>query len=206
MKKTISGFTIVELLIVIVVIAILAAISIVAYTGVQDRAHASKAASSIDAYVKILEMYKADHGVYPEPPSGDTCLGTTGMYPAGGNYLSGQCMAINSGGANVDGTVANSALAAPLQPYVSMLPDASLPSIVYYSDASETVAMRGVMYTRINGGLFMTFYKKGSQPCSRGQTRNLTLYSSGGMTILVGAGPGQTVYATVCRVRLEPET
>ncbi|RRJ85700.1 prepilin-type N-terminal cleavage/methylation domain-containing protein [Gulosibacter macacae] len=33
------GFTIVELLIVIVVIAILAAISIVAYTGIQSRAH-----------------------------------------------------------------------------------------------------------------------------------------------------------------------
>lgn len=34
-----SGFTIVELLIVIVVIAILAAISIVAYTGIQNRAN-----------------------------------------------------------------------------------------------------------------------------------------------------------------------
>lgn len=33
------GFTIVELLVVIVVIAILAAISIVAYTGIQNRAH-----------------------------------------------------------------------------------------------------------------------------------------------------------------------
>lgn len=33
-----SGFTIVELLIVIVVIAILATISVVAYTGIQSRA------------------------------------------------------------------------------------------------------------------------------------------------------------------------
>jgi prepilin-type N-terminal cleavage/methylation domain-containing protein len=36
MKRTMSGFTIVELLIVIVVIAILAAISVVAYTGIQN--------------------------------------------------------------------------------------------------------------------------------------------------------------------------
>ena len=38
MKKTKSGFTIVELLIVIVVIGILAAITIVAYNGIQSRA------------------------------------------------------------------------------------------------------------------------------------------------------------------------
>lgn len=34
-----SGFTIVELLIVVVVIAILAAITIVAYNGIQNRVH-----------------------------------------------------------------------------------------------------------------------------------------------------------------------
>lgn len=38
MFKSKSGFTIVELLIVIVVIGTLAAISIVAYNGIQDRA------------------------------------------------------------------------------------------------------------------------------------------------------------------------
>jgi len=36
-----SGFTIVELLIVVVVIAILAAITIVAYNGIQNRAKSS---------------------------------------------------------------------------------------------------------------------------------------------------------------------
>lgn len=60
------GFTIVELLIVIVVIGILAAIVIVAYNGVQNRAKTSKAQSAASAVIKKLEAYRADEtGSYP---------------------------------------------------------------------------------------------------------------------------------------------
>lgn len=62
MKKTTSGFTIVELLIVIVVIAVLAAISIVAYTGVQQRARDSQRKSDIAQIAKALQLYAADNG------------------------------------------------------------------------------------------------------------------------------------------------
>lgn len=60
-----KGFTIVELLIVIVVIAILAAISIVAYTGVQSRANDSRRLQDIATIRKTLELYKAERGYYP---------------------------------------------------------------------------------------------------------------------------------------------
>lgn len=56
-----KGFTIVELLIVIVVIAILAAITIVAFRGVQDRAKASKAASALTQASKKLKMWQVDN-------------------------------------------------------------------------------------------------------------------------------------------------
>ena len=65
MKKTTSGFTIVELLIVIVVIAILAAISVVAYTGIQARARDSQRQHDIKQIVAALEMYYLDNGAYP---------------------------------------------------------------------------------------------------------------------------------------------
>ena len=66
MKKTSSGFTIVELLIVIVVIAILATISIVAYNGIQNRANDSAVQSDLASFAKIMEMQKIDNnGTYP---------------------------------------------------------------------------------------------------------------------------------------------
>lgn len=61
-----EGFTIVELLIVIVVIAILAAISIVAFTGVQQRARDSERASDVSNIVKSLTALTTDGEDWPE--------------------------------------------------------------------------------------------------------------------------------------------
>ncbi len=77
------GFTIVELLIVIVVIAILAAISVVAYSGIQTRARDSQRSSDISAIKKALELYKINNNGYP------TCDG--GTYQAGDNTASRIC-------------------------------------------------------------------------------------------------------------------
>lgn len=64
-----TGFTIVELLIVIVVIAILATISIVAYNGIQGRARDSGRLSDMKTITKALEIYKINNGSYPSPVS-----------------------------------------------------------------------------------------------------------------------------------------
>lgn len=55
------GFTIVELLIVIVVIGILAAITIVAYNGIQERARVSNLTSALSQAAKKLTVYQVDN-------------------------------------------------------------------------------------------------------------------------------------------------
>lgn len=61
MKRSITGFTIVELLIVIVVVAILAAISIVAYNGIQQRARDSIRKQDLATIAKAFQLYNIDN-------------------------------------------------------------------------------------------------------------------------------------------------
>ena len=87
-KQKQTGFTIVELLIVIVVIAILAAISITAYNGIQERARDSQRAQDMSTIKKALLMYDTIHGgVQRTVTYGGN--GTGGWnYSAGSNWLS----------------------------------------------------------------------------------------------------------------------
>lgn len=57
-----GGFTIVELLIVIVVIGILAAITIVAYNGIQGRARQSKISNDLRGFEKAIYMARTQTG------------------------------------------------------------------------------------------------------------------------------------------------
>lgn len=63
--KQSKGFTIVELLIVIVVIGILAAITIVAFNGVQQRAVAASLELTVAGASKKIAIYRAEYNKYP---------------------------------------------------------------------------------------------------------------------------------------------
>ncbi len=60
------GFTIVELLIVVVVIAILAAITIIGYNGIQNRANDSSVQADLRQLSTKLQAYYIDNGSYPQ--------------------------------------------------------------------------------------------------------------------------------------------
>jgi len=87
MRKTKSGFTIVELLIVIVVIGILAAIVIVAYNGIQSRARDSQRAQDISTLNKALEIYRTTNSVYPTATPGVSEGGWESTYTDPSNFM-----------------------------------------------------------------------------------------------------------------------
>jgi prepilin-type N-terminal cleavage/methylation domain-containing protein len=66
LKRKQSGFTIVELLIVIIVIGILAALVLVTFTGVQQKARNTERQTDSKATASHLEVYYAKNGsMYP---------------------------------------------------------------------------------------------------------------------------------------------
>ncbi len=84
-QKKSSGFTIVELLIVVVVIAILAAITIVAYNGIQNRAVTSAAQTAASQTVKKLKLYALDNNdQYPATLAAAGITDTTNLQYTGG--------------------------------------------------------------------------------------------------------------------------
>lgn len=80
------GFTIVELLIVIVVIGILAAITIVAYNGVQQRANNTAIINAASETVKAIQSYYAIKSDAPSPADRCVTIETGCVNGAGTTY------------------------------------------------------------------------------------------------------------------------
>ncbi len=60
-----NGFTMIDIMIVIVVIAILAAIVLPLVSHYIDNAEVAAADSNLSSALKAVEMYRLDHGSYP---------------------------------------------------------------------------------------------------------------------------------------------
>ena len=76
MKRMGSGFTIVELLIVIVVIAILAAISMAGYNSLQQRTNNTAKIAAINQIIKLIDLYTVQYGKFPSTSGGSGICAT----------------------------------------------------------------------------------------------------------------------------------
>lgn len=104
------GFTIVELLIVVVVIGILAAITIVAFNGVQNKARNQRMISAATQVYKAISLHVTEKGTYPLTGT-ISCVGTGYPVDSAGLCYSGQ-----------SGLTANTALAAYMGGTMPSLP------------------------------------------------------------------------------------
>ncbi len=68
--STSSGFSLIEILVVVVIIGILAAVVVPRVMDEPDRARATKAKQDVQALVTALNMYKLDNFSYPSTDQG----------------------------------------------------------------------------------------------------------------------------------------
>lgn len=89
LKRKQHGFTIVELLIVIVVIGILAAISIVAYNGIQSRANDTRIKTAVNQLEKSMLLWSSENGNQIIGGSGSTtAVGSSGCVDGSSGWFS----------------------------------------------------------------------------------------------------------------------
>lgn len=175
-KQARTGFTIVELLIVIVVIAILAAITIVAYNGIQQRARNAQIASVVSAYKKALIQYAIEKQTYPTNTS--ACLGDD--YPETGAYTDAngrRCFRSSS----VAG-VLNTAFNNEIKPYLSN--KVPTPSNTVFGNGSSPWSLRGAAFLSASGLIIngtpnpwvLIYAVEGQTQCPVGPVVDLTGY------------------------------
>lgn len=188
MRNT-SGFTIVELLVVIVVIGVLASVTVVAFNGIQDRSRNAKMQTAMDTLEKALRLHATEFGSYPRPtdvPGVGAATGiinayacvqpTSGGWPVQEGLSATQCVVV--GGSQPTRYGYSTLLQQALLAKISKIPDTSdMTQNIGYGSA------RGILYNYVEdpsatyprGYVKLMYFIKSDQTCARG-----TKYGSGG--------------------------
>lgn len=164
-----NGFTIVELLIVVVVIAILAAITIVAYNGIQKQAVTASYSATIDSLEKQMRLAIVNGELSSFDTSGAfVCAGVQSDFPAANGLAVGQCSTTGNYLIAADSPVyANDTLAAALSDAGVRLPGAltytSRPGI----GSSSGITARGIAVFADAQRIALYWYPPDTTSCGR---------------------------------------
>jgi len=102
MKKKVAGFTLIELMIVVAIIGILAAVAIPAFLDYMKKSKATEAGEQLNAIGKVQKRYYGDNSSYtttngadlPTPATAkDCCTGKGGTETTPGTTTNNKCMA-----------------------------------------------------------------------------------------------------------------
>ena len=75
-RRRVRGFTLIEIMVVVVILGILAALVVPRVVGRTDEARAVAARQDIAAVMQALKLYRLDNGRYPSTEQGLTALAT----------------------------------------------------------------------------------------------------------------------------------
>lgn len=84
------GFTLLELIIVVAIISIIAAIVLVSIGESREKAKNAAIISGVQEFQKALELYRAQFHRYPSPNQNDTLVDRRRIYCVGQGYTTGQ--------------------------------------------------------------------------------------------------------------------
>lgn len=123
MYKKPTGFTIIELLIVIAVMAILAAIVVVGWNGVSVQSRNTARANELETWKSTFELYKTRFSTYPSQATGSYCLGSS--------FSTGKCADTSSSTAPT--VAASTGLMNELKRVSPTLPSVSTSAVATYA-------------------------------------------------------------------------
>lgn len=197
-----KGFTIVELLVVIVVIGILSTVAVAGYQGISKRAQDTTTLSLVNSWEKVVLAYSVDKGVYP-------LVGTTnrtfclGSLPADDLYADGECEKTISG-TNTPSTSPSTELMLLFQANKITYPSSVIKRIDF-PRANYTMGFRGIqLKTTFNAKTnYEIYYPLASLRCKTGDPVAYEVNPSG-VGLTGQSSPGTEGVAKLC-VRQFPD-
>lgn len=167
LKQKQKGFTLIELVIVVAVIAILASITIVAYRGVRERAVTAAYTETVNQINDLLQLEITKTGRLPNAPD-IFCVGSSfSDFPADDIFAAGECVKVSSG----ISYSYNSTFVDALR-HKNNLPNGLLPVTRYaYSAGGTTYTSRGILLSVYDshGFYVLQWFPQVSGECGRGR-------------------------------------